>query len=71
MHGIFALQDEITHSIVDALKLNLAISAPPAPPSTDAYDAYLQGLFYSDKNTEDELRKSLKFFQEPLRTIQV
>ena len=32
MHGIFALQDEITHSIVDALKLNLDISAPPAPP---------------------------------------
>ena len=66
MHGIFALQDEITHSIVDALKLNLDISAPPAPHSTEAYDAYLQGLFYSDKSTEDELRKSLKFFQDAL-----
>jgi serine/threonine-protein kinase len=66
MHGIFALQDEITHSIVDALKLNLDISAPPAPHNTEAYDAYLQGLFYSDKSTEDELRKSLEFFQEAL-----
>ncbi len=66
MHGIFALQDEITHSIVDSLKLNLDISAPPAPHSTEAYDAYLQGLFYSDKSTEDELRKSLKFFQDAL-----
>src|SRR5207248_4083859 len=37
MHGIFALQDEITHSIVDALKLNLDISAPPAPHNTEAY----------------------------------
>jgi adenylate cyclase len=64
MHGIFALQDEITHSIVDALKLNLDISAPPAPHNTEAYDAYLQGLFYSDKSTEDDLRKSLEFFQE-------
>ncbi len=66
MHGIFALQDEITHSIVDALKLNLDISAPPAPHNTEAYDAYLQGLFYSDKSTEDELRKSLEFFQNAL-----
>jgi adenylate cyclase len=66
MHGIFALQDEITHSIVDALKLNLDISAPPAPHNTEAYDAYLQGIFYSDKSTEDQLRKSLKFFQDAL-----
>jgi TolB-like protein len=66
MHGIFALQDEITHSIVDALKLNLDISPPPASRSTEAYDAYLHGLFYSDKSTEDALRKSLDFFQRAL-----
>lgn len=66
MHGIFALQDEITHSIVDALKLNLEISPPPAPHNTEAYDAYLQGLFYSDKSTEEELRKSVKFFERAL-----
>jgi serine/threonine-protein kinase len=66
MHGIFALQDEITRSIVDALKLNLDISPPPASRSTEAYDAYLQGLFYSDKSTESDLRKSLEFFQRAL-----
>lgn len=66
MHGIFALQDEITRSIVDTLKLKLAISAPPASRSTDAYDAYLQGLFYSDKSTEEGLRKSLEFFHSAL-----
>jgi TolB-like protein/Flp pilus assembly protein TadD len=66
MHGIFALQDEITRSIVDTLKLKLAISPTPPSRSTDAYDAYLEGLFYSDKNTEPELRKSLEFFREAL-----
>jgi TolB-like protein/Flp pilus assembly protein TadD len=66
MHGIFALQDEITRSIVDTLKLKLAISPPPSPRSTEAYDAYLQGLFYSDKSTEDALRKSLEFFERAL-----
>ena len=66
MRGIFALQDEITRAIVDNLKLKLAISAPPASWSTDAYDAYLQGLFYSDKSTEKALRRSLEFFEQAL-----
>jgi len=66
MHGIFALQDEITRAIVDTLKLKLAISPTPASRSTDAYDAYLQGLFYSDKSTEEALRKSLEFFHSAL-----
>ena len=34
--------------------------------STDAYDAYLEGLFYSDKSTEEALRKSLEFFYRAL-----
>ena len=63
MQGIFALQDEITHAIVDALKLKLAISPPSQSRSLDAYDAYLQGLFYSDKATRSDLRKSLDFFE--------
>jgi adenylate cyclase len=66
LHGIFAVQDEITRSIVDALKLKLAISPPPASHSTEAYDAYLQGLFYSDKSTEEALRKSVEFFARAL-----
>ena len=66
MHGIFALQDEITRAIVDTLKLKLAISPPPPPRSTEAYDDYLQGLFYSDKSTEEALRNSLAFFKRAL-----
>jgi adenylate cyclase len=66
MHGIFAVQDEITCSIVDALKLKLEISPPPRSGSTDAYDLYLQGLFLSDKSTEETLRTSLEFFGRAL-----
>ena len=66
MQGIFALQDEITRSIVDTLKLKLAISPPPPSRNTDAYEDYLQGLFYSDKSTEEALRRSLTFFQRAL-----
>jgi serine/threonine-protein kinase len=63
MHGIFALQDEITRSIVDTLKLKLAIAPPGLSRSPDAYDDYLQGLFYSDKSSEEALRRSLDFFE--------
>ena len=54
MQGIFALQDEITRAIVQALKLKLDISGPPASRlgNTEAYDVYLQGLFWSDKATK-------------------
>src|SRR5438105_7039695 len=69
MQGIFALQDEITRAIVDALKLKLDISAPLASRlvrSTAAYDVYLHGLFYSDKATEEDLRKGLEYFERAL-----
>ena len=64
--GIFALQDEITCSIVDALKLKLAIAPSSPSRSMEAYDLYLQGLFLSDKSTEEALRKSLEFFARAL-----
>jgi TolB-like protein/tetratricopeptide (TPR) repeat protein len=65
--GIFALQDEITGAIVDALKLKLKIvPATARARSMEAYDLYLQGLFLSDKSTEEALRKSLEFFERAL-----
>jgi len=66
--GIFALQDEITRSIVDALKLKLNVATTaPRSRSIDAYDVYLHGLFLSDKGTEEPLRQSLKFFERALQ----
>src|SRR4029077_19366381 len=70
MRGIFALQDEITRSIVDTLKLKLAISPPAPPRSASAYEDYLKGLFYSDKSTEEALRRSLEFFERALEKDQ-
>jgi TolB-like protein len=65
--GIFALQDEITRAIVDALKLKLEIApATPRAHSMEAYDLYLRGLFLSDKSGEEALRKSLQFFDRAL-----
>ena len=67
LQGVFAVQDEITRAIVDALKIKLAVAAPTrAQPSTAAYDLYLQGLYLSNKTDEESLRKSLTFFERAL-----
>jgi len=64
LQGMFALQDEITRAIVDALKIKLAISLPPREQrNTEAYDLYLQGLYFSNKGSEEDLRRALSFFQ--------
>ena len=67
LQGMFALQDEITRAIVEALKIKLAISLPSREqPNTEAYDLYLQGLYFSNKGTEEDLRRALSFFQRCL-----
>jgi serine/threonine-protein kinase len=62
LQGVFAVQDEITRAIVDALKIKLAV-APAHTQNTEAYDLYLKGLYYSNKSDEQSLRKSLGLFQ--------
>src|SRR5438034_9738422 len=67
LQGVFALQDEITRAIVDALKIKLAISLPAhEQQNTEGYDLYLQGLYFSNKGSEEDLRKALTFFQRSL-----
>jgi eukaryotic-like serine/threonine-protein kinase len=67
LRGVFALQDEITRAIVEALKIKLAISLPSREqPNTEAYDLYLQGLYFSNKGTEEDLRRALSFFHRCL-----
>ena len=67
LQGVFALQDEITRAIVDALKIKLAISLPAHEQrNTEAYDLYLQGLYFSNKGSEEDLRRALSFFQRAL-----
>jgi serine/threonine-protein kinase len=64
LEDVFALQDEITRAIVDALKIKLAVSPPVRQqPNTEVYDLYLQGLYFSNKGSEEDLRRALSFFQ--------
>jgi len=69
LEDVFAIQDEISHAIVDALKLRLATeSAPLVVPATnlEAYNLYLKGRFHFKKFTEQGLKKGLEDFQQAL-----
>jgi adenylate cyclase len=69
LEDIFAVQDEISRSIVDALKLRLAgdEAAVVAPTKNlDAYTTYLKGRFHFNKFTELGLRKAYDLFQSAL-----
>src|SRR5438046_2171195 len=67
LEDVFALQDEITRSIVEALKINLAVSLPAREQrNTEVYDLYLQGLFFSNRSSEEDLRRALSFFRRAL-----
>jgi TolB-like protein/Tfp pilus assembly protein PilF len=67
VQDIFAVQDNITKAIVDALKVKLAAALPTQKQrDPEAYDLYLKGLYFSNKSGEEDLRKSLNFFQRAL-----
>ena len=67
LQDVFAMQDEITRSIVDALKIKLAVApAVSATQNPESHDLYLQGLYFVNKSDEQSLRKALGLFQRAL-----
>ena len=69
LEDIFAVQDDISRSIVDALKLQLtgdAAGVVAPTKSLDAYTTYLKGRFHFNKFSEVGLRKAYDLFQSAL-----
>jgi serine/threonine protein kinase/tetratricopeptide (TPR) repeat protein len=69
LEDVFAIQDEISRAIVEALKLRLAAeSAPLVVPTAnlEAYNLYLKGRFLFNKFTEQGLKKGFDYFQHAL-----
>ncbi len=69
LEDVFAIQDEISRAIVDALKLRLGGEHAQAVAPTqnlEAYSLYLKARFFYNKFTEAGLRKGLDFYQQAL-----
>ncbi|HKE45460.1 MAG TPA: tetratricopeptide repeat protein [Steroidobacteraceae bacterium] len=73
VNDIFAVQDEISKEVVDALKVRLlqakaSVQETGGTHAPDAYEAYLQGRFQKNKGEgEDSLRAALAAFEEAIR----
>jgi TolB-like protein len=71
---LFKLQDDITQAVATSLKARLltetgAVVQSDRPPSgnLDAYNAYLQGKFYYERQTEADCRKAIESFDAAIR----
>ena len=56
-----SVSDEIRAKLTPENKERLDTAQHPVPP--EAYDAYLQGLYYAAKLTPDDLQKAVRLFQ--------
>jgi serine/threonine-protein kinase len=69
LEDVFAIQEEISRAIVDALKLHLGSETAklvvPAK-NLEAYNLYLKARFFYHRFTEASLQKSLDFYQRVL-----
>ena len=67
---IFAIQDGITCQIVTELRVKLCGEVPPAARYTQnvkAYKLYLQGLYYRNRLSAEDLKKAVEFFNQALQ----
>ncbi len=72
MEDIFDIQDEISLSIVDALKVKLLGTEKAAvtkryTENTEAYELYLKGRFHYFKWTEQGFKKSIEIFNQVIK----
>jgi serine/threonine protein kinase/Tfp pilus assembly protein PilF len=68
MENIFAVQDDISASVAGALKATLE-GQPTKTKETnpEAYNAYLQGRYFLDRPSKEDLKKAIGYYEEGLQ----
>src|SRR6478672_4053066 len=77
LKDIFAVQSEIAGAVAKQLKVallgnngqatQLATVATPSNQNVEAYNALLQGNFYYNRRTADDMRKAIGYYKEAIR----
>ena len=68
LNDIFAVQDEISRNVAEALKVKLLdqkVSSAEGK-SGDAYNAFLQGRYFNDRFTAENLQKAITYYQKAI-----
>jgi serine/threonine protein kinase/Tfp pilus assembly protein PilF len=68
---IFALQDEISLSVVDSLRIKLlgeeeAELVMRQTQNPEAYNLFLKGLYFWNKRTEDDIKKAIDYYEQAI-----
>jgi eukaryotic-like serine/threonine-protein kinase len=66
---IFAVQEEIARSVAGALKVKLlGLNMPPTQATNpEAYNAYLQGNYFSQRITKEGMEKAVGYYQHAIK----
>src|SRR4029077_19624305 len=77
LKDIFAVQSEIAGAVAKQLKVallgnngqaaQLATAATPSTQNVEAYNALLQGNFFFNRNTAEDIRKAIGYYEEAIR----
>ena len=69
MENIFAVQDDIAASVAGALKVTLEGGQTPKAQETnpEAYNAYLQGRYFYDRRSKEDLEKAIGYYEQALQ----
>jgi len=70
LNDIFGVQDDIARSVASSLNITLlgggaAASTPSKNP--DAYNAFLQGRYFSGRGSKEDLDKAVGYFEQALK----
>ncbi|MCH7690133.1 MAG: protein kinase [candidate division Zixibacteria bacterium] len=69
---VFAIQDEITHQIVESLKIQLnanqtEVRSKRRSDNLEAYELYLKGRYFLNQRTKNSLRQAQENFQAAIK----
>jgi eukaryotic-like serine/threonine-protein kinase len=69
MKNIFAVQDDISASVAGALKATLEGGQTPKAQEVnpEAYNAYLQGNYFYDRRSKEDLEKAIGYYEQALK----
>ena len=77
LSDIFAVQSEIAGAVAKQLKVallgnngqaaQLTTAATPSNQNVDAYNALLRGNFYDNRNTAEDTRRAINYYEEAIR----
>lgn len=71
LNDVFAVQDDIARAITGELKLRLfsahSTEAPQHGTNSEAYNAYLEGRYFFERRTHDDLNRAQDYFQQAVK----